>query len=75
MSVTPVFSSISSTSRQESPPSVDLYTPRSPPAAQRDPSAATRITSLSRGSMRIFPMCCESRRPTFSHVSPPLRLR
>ena len=41
MSVTPVFSLIASTAFQVLPPSVVLKSPRSPPAFQSGPCAAT----------------------------------
>jgi hypothetical protein len=52
------------------PPSVVLYTPRSPPDDQSGPCEATYTTLELRGSILMLPMCSEFARPTRVHVAP-----
>jgi hypothetical protein len=70
MSLIPVSGLIVSTADQVAPPSVVLYRPRSPPADQRGPCAATYTVLLLRGSIRILPMCSEAASPMRVHVRP-----
>ncbi len=70
-SLAPVSASPLITARQVLPPSVVLYSPRSPPEPNSGPVAATNTTSGFRGSMTILLMCFESRRPTCVKVFPP----
>src|SRR5580692_6328367 len=70
-SATPVFSLMVSTAFQFFPPSELLYRPRSPPAPQSGPSAATYTTFESRGSITTRPMCSDFFRPRFSQLLPP----
>src|SRR6185436_12167865 len=53
------------------PPSVVLYTPRSPPPAQSGPCDAMYTTLESRGSICMLPMCSELASPARAHVAPP----
>src|SRR3954471_23375901 len=53
------------------PPSVVLYTPRSPPFRQSGPCAATYTTSELRGSITMRAMCSDSLRPVFVQLLPP----
>src|SRR5262245_4068637 len=70
-SVAPVLSSTFSTCFQVVPPSVVLYTPRSPPGPQSDPVAATRTVLLSSGSITMRAIARELGRPMFFHDVPP----
>src|ERR1039458_5386367 len=69
-STTPVFSLMVSTAFQVFPPSVDLKSPRSPPAPHSGPSAATYTTFESRGSMTTRPICSDFFSPRFSNSCP-----
>ncbi len=69
-SVTPVFSVIVKAAFQVAPPSVVLYKPRSPPAENNGPCAATQTTFELRGSTQILPICSEFGSPAFFHVLP-----
>jgi hypothetical protein len=63
-SVTPVCSSVSSSLVQVLPPSVVLYSPRSPPALHSGPWEATNTVSDSVGWTTILAMCSDAFRPT-----------
>src|ERR1035441_1178962 len=67
-STTPVFSLTVSTAFQFFPPSVLLYSPRSPPAPQSGPSAATYTTFESRGSTTTRPTCSDFYNPDWAIV-------
>src|SRR4051812_44088287 len=56
---------------QVAPPSVVLYKPRSGPAFQIGPTAATYTVFAFRGSTTMRPMCCVFSRPINFQVSPP----
>ena len=73
-SVTPVFSSSFSSGAHVFPPSVVLYSPRSPPGPHSGPGAATYTVSESRGSMTILATWSDAISPTFAHVFPPSTL-
>src|SRR4051812_30173686 len=70
-SLAPVSSSTYNTRFHVAPPSVVLYTPRSPPAPNSGPVAATSTVLSFDGSIRMRPMCFESRSPTLVNVFPP----
>ena len=70
-SVKPVYWLISFVFVQVRPPSLVLYRPRSPPAAQSGPTAATYTTLGSRGSITMRPMCCDFGSIGADHVRPP----
>ena len=70
-SFAPVSSSTVSTCFQLLPPSVVLYTPRSPPGPNNGPVAATNTTSLLVGCMTIRLMCFDCGNPIIANVLPP----
>src|ERR1019366_9982267 len=70
-SVTPVCGLIVRTAFQVFPPFTVLYSPRSPPSAQRGPTAATYTMFGFVGLITIRPTCCDVLRPMFVQVLPP----
>ena len=71
ISETPVSFEIKSVLSQFFPPSIDLYTPRSPPALQTGPYAATQIIFSSVGCMIILPICSDDFNPILVKLFPP----
>ena len=70
-SFAPVSSSPLRTCFQLFPPSVVLYTPRSPPGPNSGPVAATSTTSLLVGWMTMRLMCFDCGSPIIAKVLPP----
>ena len=70
MSVAPVSASTVRIAFHVPPPSVVLYTPRSPPLAQSGPIAVTYTTFELRGSTMTFWMCSEFSSPMRLNVLP-----
>lgn len=66
----PVLSLMKSTRCHVAPPSAVLNSPRSPPAENSGPCAATYTTSELRGSITMRPICSELASPMRLHVLP-----
>ena len=70
-SVMPVSGLIVRIAVQVVPPSVVLYSPRSPPEDHSGPCDATYTVFGLRGSIAMRPMCSDVARPMRFHVFPP----